>query len=118
MKRPSHKELIKKIRDARIAVAQSRVALVNQAALAADALALGYSIVTELRDVLDDLLDGCQPENYTGKRPPQRSYEQDITGLELFAFVVSPERFDKQVYLKFAYAQDIFWLVSLHENRM
>jgi hypothetical protein len=66
---------------------------------------------------LAGLLDETTPKHYTGARPPQRSYEQEIDGLELFAFVVDSKRFKCRVYLKFALTEGLFWLVSLHENR-
>lgn len=118
MKRPSHKELTRKIRDAQEAVSHGRIAVINQAAVAMDALELGYDIVTEMVDVLCELLSMSRPEHYMGGRPPQRAYEREISDLELFAFVVDPERFEKPVYYKFALAGGMLWLVSLHENRM
>lgn len=117
MKRPSHKELFGKLRSAREAVKNRRVALLNQMALAADAIELDYSIELELEAVLSDLLDEAAPTHYTGSRPPQRSYEQDIQGLELFAFTVESQRFKCRIYFKFALQDAVFWLVSLHQDR-
>ena len=117
MNRPSHKELYGKLYSARQIVKEGRVALLNQIALAADAIELGYVIESELSDVLAELLGATAPNHYTGSRPPQRSYEQDIQGLELFAFVVECDRFKCRVYFKFALENEIFWLVSLHQNR-
>ena len=117
MKRPSHKELFGKLRAARKAVETGQIALLNQTALAADAIELDYSITTELNAVLVELLEETTPADYSGFRPPQRSYEQDIQGLELFAFKVGSKRFKCWVYLKFALAGEMFWLVSLHPDR-
>lgn len=117
MNRPSHKELFGKLRSARQAIEKGQVALLNQLALATDAIELGYSIETELNAVLIELLEETTPANYTGTRPPQRSYEQDIQGLELFAFNVESKRFKCRVYLKFAMAGEVLWLVSLHQDR-
>lgn len=117
MNRPSHKELFGKLRSARQAIEKGQVALLNQLALATDAIELGYSIETELNAVLIELLEETTPVNYTGTRPPQRSYEQDIQGLELFAFNVESKRFKCRVYLKFAMAGEVLWLVSLHQDR-
>ena len=91
--------------------------MINQTALAVDAIELDYSIEIELLEVLGELLRKTQPTDYTGSRPPQRSYEDDISGLDLFAFVVDIERFDHPVYYKFPISQDAFWLVSLHKAR-
>lgn len=106
-----------KIRTAQHAVSRDQIAVVNQAAIAMDALELGYDIIEEMSEVLAELLDMSLPEHYAGGRPPQRAYEREITDLELFAFVVRLERFEKPVYYKFALAGDMLWLVSLHENR-
>ena len=117
MNRPSHKELFGKLRLARWAIQKGQIALLNQLALVADAIELDYSIETELNSVLIDLLEKTTPTDHTGSRPPQRSYEEDIKGLELFAFVVESKRFKCRVYLKFALAGEVFWLVSLHQDR-
>ena len=89
----------------------------NQTALAVDAIELGYSIDLDLYSVLDEILDACTPADYTGSRPPQRSYEQTIEGLELFAFAAEIRRFKCRVYVKFAIEEDTLWLVSLHPDR-
>ena len=117
MNRPSHKELFGKLRLAREAVRNGRIALLNQLALAADAIELDYSIELELEALLFELLEAAAPDYYTGSRPPQRSYEQDIQGLELFAFVVESQRFKCRIYFKFALQDEMFWLVSLHQDR-
>lgn len=117
MNRPSHKELYGKLVSARQAIEEGRVALLNQLALAADAIELDYSIDFELHQVLSELLEATRPSNYTGSRPPVRSYEQEIQGLELFAFTVESKRFKCRVYFKFALGNEMFWLVSLHQDR-
>ncbi len=117
MNRPSHKELTRKLYAASQAVRKGRVALLNQLSLAADAIELGYSIEIELEAVLIEMLDETNPVHYTGSRPPQKSYEQDIRDLELFAFTVESSRFNCRVYFKFALAEKMFWLVSLHPDR-
>jgi hypothetical protein len=118
MKRPSHKELYGKLAAARQAVKEGRIALLNQLSLAADAVELDYSLEFELQSILNELLNESSPGHYTGSRPPQRSYEQDIEGLELFAFAVESSRFNCRVYYKFALAEGMFWLVSLHQDRL
>jgi hypothetical protein len=117
MQRPSHKELFKKIREAREAVAERRISILNQDVIACDALELGYLIEEELISVLSGLLDEISPENYAGKRPPERSYEKEIKELDLFAFKVESSRFRCRVYLKFALTGGDVWLVSLHQDR-
>ncbi len=115
--RPSNKELYGKLRSARQAVEEGRIALINPLALATDAIELDYSIELELMAVLDELLGETTPAHYAGSKPPQKSYEQDIQGLELFAFIVESSRFTGRVYYKFALAGETLWLVSLHRDR-
>ena len=117
MKRPTHKELSNKLKQACTFVQKGQANLMNQTAMAADALELDYSIEFELFDVLNELIEHTQPTDYIGSKPPQRSYEDEISGLDLFAFVVEIKRFSQPVYYKFSISQDALWLVSLHENR-
>ena len=117
MKRPSHKELYNKLREARRAVSKGLISLLNQDIIAADAIELEYSIETELIPVLKQLLDYTTPGDYAGSRPPQKSYEREIAGLDLFPFVAECRRFKCRVYYKFALVEGRLWLVSLHQDR-
>ena len=78
--------------------------MLNQVSLAADAIDLDYDISSDLVRVLMELLEAATPSDYTGLHPPQRSYEQDIQGLELFAFTLASKRFKCRIYVKFALA--------------
>ena len=115
--RPSRKELNNKIREAGKAIADGRIEIVEAQVVAADALDLDYDIETELVRILLQIFKHISPEHYRGSRPPQRSYETEISGLDLFAFAVKVSRFHGVVYIKFALADDTFWLVSLHKDR-
>lgn len=118
MIRPSHKELYQKILEAKKSVSAGRILIVDPIVVAEDAIDLNYAIENELVDVLKELLDETDPHHYTGTRPPQRSYEKQIQGLELFAFSVESNRFNCKVYYKFAVIEGICWLVSLHQDRL
>ena len=117
MKRPSKKEPFRKLRDAKEAVKKGNVFLIDQDVIAEDAIELGYNIKNELLEVLEEILNDTSMKQYAGSRPPQKSYERDIEGLELFPFVVESSRFKRNIYFKFALAECSFWLVSLHEDR-
>ncbi len=117
MPRPSNKELSNKLRAAKTAVHDGNVFLIDQDVMAQDAIELGFDIHSELLDVLKELLNEISVKQYAGSRPPQKSYERDIEGLELFPFVAESSRFKHRVYLKFALAEGSFWLVSLHTDR-
>lgn len=116
MVRPSHKELSKKIKKAREAVLGNRIAFVDPSVIAADALEIGC-LVEDILDVLVEILDEISPSNYIGTRPPQRSYEAKIDGCELFSFKWESTRLGCEIYLKFAFEDDLMWLVSFHQHR-
>lgn len=116
MKRPSHKELNKKVKLAKVAISGERVDIVDPASIAADALELGY-LTEDILKILAEILDEITPENYVGTRPPQRSYEEKIRNCELFAFRWESRRFGCELFLKFTLKDDIMWLVSLHPHR-
>ena len=117
MQRPSNKELFGKLREARAAVQKGNIFLIDQDVIAEDAIELDYDIGDELQQVLAELLDETTVHNYAGSRPPQKSYKQEIEGLELFAFVVESRRFGCRAYFKFALIEGSLWLVSLHQDR-
>ncbi len=117
MKRPTYKELDNKISDARMAVEKGDINLINPEAVASDAIQLGYLIETELADVLLSVLSDIKPEQYVGRRPPSRSYENRIVESELFPFRTRSSRFKCSVYLKFTLFDRELFLISLHRNR-
>ena len=117
MLRPSNKELFGKLRDARAAVQHDNIFLIDQDVIAEDAIELDYNIGDELLAVLAELLDETTVHHYAGTRPPQKSYEQEIEDVELFAFAVESRRFACRVYFKFALVEESLWLVSLHQDR-
>jgi len=116
MKRPSHKELTGKIRQARDAVSKGHIGLVELDTIALDALELGY-LVKDVQSVLSDVLEEITPNDYVGKSPPGQSYGDKIKGSDLFAFKWESERFGCEIYLKFTLRDGILWLVSFHIHR-
>lgn len=119
MKRPSRKELFQKIKVAKDAVSKGRVILLDdqEESIISDAFELGYDVEDELLIILSDLLAQTKPENYQGGTPPQKSYEREIKGFELFAFKLRISSFDCEIYYKFTIRDDDLWLVSLHKDR-
>lgn len=105
------------MRDAKAAVRNGSVLLIDPDVLAEDAIGLGYDIGSEVLEVLMELLEETSLNHYGGVRPPQRSYKKEIEGLDLFPFVLESSRFECRVYLKFAMSRESFWLVSLHRDR-
>ncbi len=116
MDRPSYKEINHKIRQAKQAVLENRLSFIDAATIAADALELGY-MVSEISNILVDLLAEIAPKAYVGQFPPQRSYEEKLLQCELFAFRWVSKRLGCTVYMKFALKDEQLWLVSFHEDR-
>lgn len=52
-----------------------------------------------------------------GSRPPQKSYEKAIAGLELFAFSWWSSKLGKQMYIKYVLKNGRYYYVSLHQCR-
>lgn len=118
-KRPSEKELWKKIEQAKTALAKDEINLLFPEVIILELLNFGdFTIDEDLKDILVELLDTVKPENYEGTRPPQKSYESQIENQELFAFVLNSQKLNcAKLYFKFAVKNEVFWLVSLHEDK-
>ena len=116
MGRPSHKEISRKINQAKEAVSENHFSILNPVIIAADAIELGVNF-QEISSILVDLLEEVSPSHYAGQYPPQRSYEHEIEGYELLAFRWLSKRLGCRVYLKFTMKGNRVWLVSLHEDR-
>ena len=116
MKRPSHRELDGKLKQAREAASKKRIAFVEPSVILSDLLDLNF-LVEELSDRLPEILSEIGPRNYQGRRPPEKSYERSILDYELFAFRWLSKVFGCRMYLKFAIKEDALWIVSLHRHR-
>ena len=116
MGRPSHKEINRKIKQAKEAVSENQFSILNPVIIAADAIELGVDL-QNISFILIDLLEEITPNHYAGQYPPQRSYEHDIEGYELLAFRWLSKTLGCRVYLKFTMKGKRMWLVSLHEDR-
>lgn len=108
-----------KIKAAKQAVSKGLIILLDdqEESIISDALELGYEVENELIDILSDLLSRTKSEDYAGTRPPQKSYEREIKGLELFAFRINSNLPGCKVYYKFSIQGNELWLVSLHKDR-
>ena len=116
MNRPSHKEINRKIKQAREAVSDDQFSILNPVSDAADILKLGFTI-EGISNILANLLDEITPDDYAGGYPPQKSYESDILDCELFTFRWASNHLGGIIYLKFAFKGQRRWVVSLHEER-
>ncbi len=116
MDRPSTRELFNKIEQAKTAANNSKVLIIDPAAIASDAIELGYQI-KKISKVLSIVLNEITPQNYVGYHPPQRAYKPEISGLELFAFRWLSKSFGCHTYLKFCLKKEDMYLVSFHQHR-
>lgn len=116
MERPSGKELFNKINQAKEAILNDAIRIIDPEVIAADAIELGYQVI-QLQEVLKFILEEIGPPNYAGSHPPQQSYKSEIRGLELFAFRWISKYFGCETYLKFCLERDRIYLVSLHPHR-
>ena len=117
MKRPTYSEIQRKIKQAGEAIARNDFRVLKPSIVALDALELGIQI-EEKDSVLLELLEEIKPGNYAGTYPPQRSYEDEISQRELFAFRWLSKRLGCMSYIKFAFEASHLWLVSLHSDRV
>ena len=121
-KRPSKKEILNKIKQAKEIIKKGDIFILNKGnVFEDDAQELGYDISTELKILLLDLLESTEAKNYVGSHPPQRAYEQKIYKQELWAFKVKTDYFETdkeiEVYYKFAIKSNTLFIVSLHKDR-
>ena len=117
MSRPSHKEISKKIARAKSAIESGNISILNMLSLVADADEIGYVIEDDLDGLLMELLGKSCLDNYTGTRPPQKSYQQEVQGAELFAFAIEETSLNGPIYYKFSMVEDMMFLISLHRDR-
>ncbi len=115
--RPSNKELSGKLREAQRLLCNSEGFFANPGKVAAELNVLKISDSDEIWDLIKSLLKEIRPQDYSGGRPPYKSYEKSIEGRDLFAFSWLSRFLDKKMYLKFAIKDDRFFYVSLHEDR-
>jgi hypothetical protein len=116
MKRPSHSELLGKLKKALEAASKKQIALVDPDVILSDLLEINF-LVSDLSRKLPEILSEIRPEDYQGQRPPAKSYKPAIVDSELFAFRWFSKFFGCMMYIKFAIKADRLWIVSLHKHR-
>ena len=116
MSRPTHKEINRRLKEAKEAASENRISILSPVSVGADALELGLDF-ENISNILIEVLNEITPEHYVGLFPPQRSYEDQIKHCDLFAFRWSSKRLGCRTYLKFTIKNKRMWLVSLHEDR-
>lgn len=114
MRRPSHAEVLGKIRKARQKVAAKDWLAADIGKLLPEFHDLDCWALEEQTEALAAALGEARPEHYAGSRPPQRSYERACKGAELFALVWESARFRRRMYLKVCFVKETLYIVSLH----
>jgi hypothetical protein len=116
-KRPSHKELSGKLKEAQKALGDQDglFAEIEKAFGELNELEIGDA--EEVWSLIRLLLCEIGPTDYEGSHPPQKSYEKAILGEELFAFAWHSSCLSRRMYLKFALKSGRFYYVSLHKER-
>lgn len=117
--RPSHKELMGKIRTASSAIMEGRRFFANTDKSVGELYNLEidnqqlWELLPKLLSEIEALgIDRC----YCGKKPPEKSYEGKIKEADLFAFAWDSNLLEKKMYLKFAIVGEKFFYISLHES--
>lgn len=121
MRRPSGKELNKKLNEALSAVLSGSCQFPLTKHLVSDLEDLEVEDESELMrlvaESLREIMAAGAERCYAGTRPPMRSYESEIKDLELWPFAWSSTVFGRCMYLKFALKRGIFLYVDCHEDR-
>jgi len=116
-KRPSDRELFNRIAEAKKFLKERKGLFANPAKAVGELYELAIGDTNEVWALILELLEEITPKDYRGARPPQKSYEKAIVGMELLAFSWWSNRLSKQVYLKFVLKNERYYYVSLHQSR-
>ncbi len=117
IKRPSVRELTRKLKDAKAALRTNTGFFANVRGAGGELNDLQMVDSDDVWPLILILLKEIEPEDFVGQRPPEKSYEAKIYGLELFAFAWESERLGKRMYLKFALQEGRFYYFSLHPSK-
>lgn len=116
MRRPSDHELYGKLKTASEAASAGRINLVEPTPILADLTDLDI-LPEDLVELIPKMVAEIGPQHYRGKRPPEKSYEVQIKGGELYAFRWMSKELGCIVYFKFALKEGKLWIASLHADR-
>lgn len=115
--RPSNRELTKRLNEAKEFLNNRYGLFVNQSKAVGELNDLDIGDTNDVWKLIRELLEEISPKDYKGSRPPQKSYEKAITGLELLAFSWWSPKCAKQMYIKFVLKDERYYYISLHQSR-
>jgi hypothetical protein len=116
-KRPSDRELTKRLNEAKEFLKNKSGLFANPAKVMGELNDLDIGDTNDVWLLVRELLEEISPKDYRGSRPPQKSYEKAIMGLELLAFSWWSPKYAQQMYVKFVLKNERYYYVSLHESR-
>ena len=116
-RRPSDRELTKRLNEAKEFLKNRYGLFANQSKAVGELNDLNIGDTNEVWQLIRELLEEISPKDYRGSRPPQKSYEKAIAGLELLAFSWWSPKSGKQMYIKFVLKNERYYYVSLHQSR-
>lgn len=85
-KRPSDRELDKRLNEAKKFLKNRDGAFANPSKVVGELNDLDIGDANDIWPLIRELIEEITPKDYRGSRPPQKSYEKAIIGLELLAF--------------------------------
>lgn len=116
-KRPSDKEISKRLSEAKEFLRKCEGLFVNPSKVVGELSDLEIGDANDVWQLIRELLEEISPKHYIGARPPQKSYEKTIAGLELLAFSWWSPKLGMQMYIKFVLKNERYYYVSLHQSR-
>ena len=116
-KRPSDRELTKRLNEAKEFLKNRHGVFANPSKVVGELNDLNIGDANDVWLLIRELLEEISPKDYRGSRPPQKSYEKAIAGLELLAFIWWSSKCAKQMYIKFVLKDERYYYVSLHQSR-
>lgn len=116
-KRPSDRELTKRLNEAKEFLKNRYGVFATPSKVVGELNDLDIGDANDVWQLIKELLEEISPKDYKGSRPPQKSYEKAIAGLELLAFSWWSPRCAKQMYIKFVLKNERYYYVSLHQSR-
>jgi len=116
-KRPSDRELIKRLNEAKEFLKNRQGVFANPSKAVGELNDLDIGDANDVWLLIRELLEAISPKDYRGSRPPQKSYEKAVAGLELLAFSWCSSKCAEQMYIKFVLKDERYYYVSLHQSR-
>ena len=114
-KRPSHKEITKKIKQAIKLFEEDKWYIADLRKFRKDLKEMGIpDYKPEQDEAIRYVLNKVEADNYIGSRPPKKSFRTDIKNAELFELTCYSGYCEEEIYFKFAIHEKHLVILSLH----